>query len=233
MIIKEWISDLACLFFPATCGSCATPLFLIEHAVCTRCRLELDPTDHFVSERNQVERLFEGRACISSAGALYYLPQGGVARRLIHSLKYKERPDIGIWLGEMLGRELIASGRLTGVDLIIPVPADKKRLRQRTYNQCDLIAEGIADITSLPVASDVLVRNSSSGSQTRLGRVERWRNSQQQYVVNQSQKIVGKSVLLVDDVVTTGATLIQCIDILHQSRAKEIHIAVVGSPSES
>lgn len=233
MMFREWLGDLSCLFFPATCGSCGTQLFIHERAVCTKCQLELEPTDHFIMRDNPVERLFLGRAEISSAAALYYLPQGGVTRKLIHSLKYKERPDVGIWLGEMMGRQLLASGRQKEIDLMIPVPADKKRMQQRTYNQCDLIVEGIEDIISTEVASDVLFRNSIAGSQTRLGRFERWQNSRQQYEVKRAHKIHNKRILLVDDVITTGATLLQCIDCLRKAGASDIHIAVVGSPSEN
>lgn len=233
MTLKEFLGDLACLFFPATCGSCNTQLFLHERSVCTKCQLEIEPTDHFCSPGNQVERLFYGRADVTSAGALLYLPQGGVARKLIHSLKYKERPDVGVWLGEMLGKYWMSAGKNKEIDLIIPVPVDKKRLAQRTYNQCDLIAEGMADIISVEVASDVLIRNSSSGSQTRLGRMERWQNSHQQYEVKRSHKIRNKRVLLVDDVVTTGATLLQCIECIRIAGAASIHIAVIGSPSEN
>lgn len=233
MIFHDYLADLACLFFPATCGSCGTQLFIHEKAVCTKCRLELEPTDHFTSPDNPVERLFHGRAYITSAGALYYLPQGGVARKLIHSLKYKERPDVGLWLGEMLGRELMLSNKQKEFDLLIPVPADKKRVRQRTYNQCDLIAEGMAEILSIEVASDVLIRKSSAGSQTKLGRFGRWQNSRQQYEVRLAHKIRNKRILLIDDVVTTGSTLLQCVDCLRSSGASEIHIAVIGSPSEN
>ena len=233
MIFREWLGDLACLFFPATCGSCGTQLFMHEKAVCTKCQLELEPTDHFALSGNPVERLFLGRAHVASAGALYYLPQGGVARKLIHSLKYKERPDVGIWLGEKLGRQLMLNNRHQEVDVMMAVPADKKRMQQRTYNQCDLIVEGIADVISVDIASDVLIRNSSTASQTKLGRFERWQNSRQQYEVRRAHKIHNKRILLVDDVVTTGATLIQCIEILKKSGASEIHVAVVGSPSEN
>lgn len=204
-----------------------------EKAVCTKCQLELEPTDHFSSSGNPVERLFLGRAHVASAGALYYLPQGGVARKLIHSLKYKERPDVGIWLGEKLGRQLLLTNRHKDFDIMIPVPADRKRMQQRTYNQCDLIVEGMADVISIDVASDVLTRNSTAGSQTKLGRFERWQNSRQQYDVRSAHKIRNKRILLVDDVVTTGATLLQCIDCLKRSGAIEIHVAVVGSPSEN
>lgn len=233
MIIQDWISDIACLFFPATCASCNTQLFIREKAICTKCQLELEPTDHFTSRNNPVEKLFEGRVKISSAGALYYLPQGGVARRLIHALKYKERQDIGIWLGEMLGREMLLSGMSKNIDLIVPVPADKKRMKQRTYNQCDLIAEGVSAVTSLKVAREVIIRHSSATSQTRLGRFERWQNSRQQYQILHPEKIDHKRIILIDDVVTTGATILNCISILEKTKVSEIHVAVIGSPSEN
>jgi ComF family protein len=157
----------------------------------------------------------------------YYEPHSSTAN-IIYQMKYKDHPEIGEVMGRMMGKELMPSGFFDGIDGIIPVPLTKKRQRQRGYNQSEEIARGISEVTGLPLFDKVVKRVSFKGSQTNLGRWERNENVEKVFELIDGVSIQGKHLLIVDDVVTTGATCIACSKELVKANNIKISILSLG-----
>ena len=148
------------------------------------------------------------------ATAYFYYYKEGRYSSLIHHLKYHDQPEIGTFLGRLAVSELRASEFFKELDLIVPVPLSKKKLRKRGYNQCDYIARGISEITNIAMCTNCIERIVDTDTQTHKGRVERWKNTKGIFDVTKPETLTGKHVLIVDDVATTGATLHACISAL-------------------
>ena len=166
----------------------------------------LPETGYHFGEKNPVEELFYGRIPVEHAMALLFFDKGSRYRRLIYQLKYQERKENGIFLGKLIGSR-IRNSHFGTIDCIIPVPLHKAKLRRRGFNQSAIISQGISRILGIPVIENVLCRRSFTATQTRKGRYERWKNVEGIFECRNSCSIVNKRILLVDDVVTTGATL--------------------------
>ncbi|WP_421892017.1 ComF family protein [Marinoscillum sp.] len=159
--------------------------------------------------------------------AYLHFNKGGVAQKLVHELKYRGQQEVGIMLGEWYGSDLIKSG--WAIDLIIPVPIHKSKLRKRGYNQADCFAEGLSSSMNIPVRTDLVERKKSTVSQTRKSKVERWENVNEIYRVTNSAELQNKNLLVVDDVLTTGATLGELVEVLSESGAAAIYIATIAA----
>lgn len=223
--VREVFESLFDLYFPNLCGSCNRNLRKGESVLCTRCRLYLPLTDHFTVSDNPFERLFYGRAAIRSAAALFGFQKGGGIQRMVHLLKYGGRTDIGVFAGRMIGEQLLENARFRGIDRIVPVPLHADRLRTRGYNQAECIAEGIASVTGWPIDTTTLRREKASETQTAKGRYDRSVNVEHIFRVRQLAPAGVRHYLLVDDVVTTGATLVSCIQAIHASGSAEVSVA--------
>ena len=149
-------------------------------------------------------------------------------RSLIHNLKYQNKKEIGLLLGRMFGEDLIDSDFIKPIDLIVPVPLHPKKMKSRGYNQAEIIAQGISDITSIPLAIDNLVRIVDNPTQTKRTKTERWRNVKGIFDVIDGQVFENKHILLVDDVLTTGSTMEACGIALQKCRDLKISIATIG-----
>lgn len=158
------------------------------------------------------------------ATAYFHYYKNGKYSNLIHHLKYYEHPEVGTYLGRLAATEIKASGFFDGIDIIIPVPLSKKKQHQRGYNQCDYIARGISEATGIPLRTDCIERTIDTDTQTRKGRMERWKNAKGIFRVTTPSALKGKHILLVDDVATTGATLHACLSAL--LAASNIRISV-------
>jgi ComF family protein len=169
---------------------------------------------------NPLERLFWGRMDVKAVTSLLYFTKSGVTQQLLHKLKYKGMQQVGIKLGNILGEELKGSERYAGLDLIIPVPLHPKKEHSRGYNQSMLIARGLAEALKVPTNGQLLVRPQFTETQTRKGRFERWENVSEAFVCPQPALLQNKKVLLVDDVLTTGATLEACGQVLQAAGAQ-------------
>lgn len=172
--------------------------------------------------------MFAGRIKLEKATALFTFQKGSRFRKLLHGLKYKHKPEIGILLGRELGAEMLKSGNYNDVDIIIPVPLHTKRLKERGYNQSEMIGKGISEILNIPVLTDILIRNEYTQTQTKMTREERWNNVSGKFVLTLPEKIEGKHVMLVDDVITTGSTLEACGEILLNAKDLKLSIAVLA-----
>ncbi len=205
MMIRDFIN----LLMPVLCPVCGAVLLKNERIICTGCIYELPRTRYLSYSENPVSRLFWGRIYVENATALFQYQKGSRFQQLIHELKYKDRQDIGREMGRLLGIELEGSP-FTSADIILPVPLHKKKYRQRGYNQCHPIAEGLSESLGVPWHSGHLIRPSVSLTQTSRSRMDRWSNVDGIFEVKDPGKLCGKHIILVDDVVTTGATLDAC-----------------------
>lgn len=206
-ILTEWLQDASHYFFPHQCTGCGSDTIAKDALLCSYCLSNLPSTNFASIHQNPIEKIFWGRTAVQAAHAEYYFSKSTLIQHLIHQLKYKANKDIGYFLGEMLGNSILNSNRFTNIDYLIPLPLFEKREKKRGYNQAAIICNGMSKILEIPVADDVLTRKFFTETQTKKHRTERWQNVSESFMVINKQKIIQKNILLVDDVITTGATL--------------------------
>jgi len=202
--------DFISLLFPRLCYACGNHLMRNENLICTECYVVIPRTNYHLEENNPVAQLFWGRCVIEKAAAFSYFNKGSRIRNLIHHLKYKGIKEIGFELGKIYGLSLTSSGFTKDIDVIIPVPLHPSKVRVRGFNQSEIISSGIAGASSLPLDINTLKRITKSATQTKRSRFERWTNVEGIFRVTDPQAIMGKHILLVDDVITTGSTIESC-----------------------
>jgi ComF family protein len=174
---------------------------------------------------NEMEKNLWGKMPIERASAFLYYAKGGDVRKLLFDLKYYDNPSLGYFLGRIMARELLPSRFFEGVDYILPVPLHPKKLKSRGYNQSAMLAEGIASVTMIPVMAHGLVKSTETETQTRKGRYERWLNVKEGFTCPSGKGLENKHILLVDDVMTTGATVVACADAM--ARIPGLRISVL------
>jgi len=206
----KWIDDLKELLFPRYCKVCRRRLAHNEQHLCVSCLLELPRTHYERTPNNLLMQHFMEWPEVVAATSYFYYDKEGRYSSLIHHLKYYDHPEVGTYLGRLAATELRASGFFEGIDLIIPVPLSKNKLRKRGYNQCDYIAQGISQIIGADLHTHCIERTVNTDTQTRKSRSERWKNTEKIFQVTHANTLKGKHILLVDDVATTGATLHAC-----------------------
>lgn len=212
------------LFLPDTCLICGQTLIRNEKTVCYRCIAKLEPSRYNDFVDNEIAYLFEGRVPVTFATAGFRYHKEGLLQQLIFQLKYHYHKEIGQILGRELGASL-ENTPLESVDFIIPVPLHPNKQRKRGYNQSERIAIGIAEVLALEVRTDVLLRKKDTISQTKKSRMERFENMEDVFSVKNADSLEGMHILLVDDIVTTGSTLIGCASALHRA-CKNVKISV-------
>ncbi|MBQ8520448.1 MAG: ComF family protein [Bacteroides sp.] len=226
-------NDLWELFFPRYCVVCDTRLCKAEENLCFKCLSRLPRTHLHRRKDNELEKNFWGRFPIERASSFLYYSKGGDVRKLLYELKYYGNRQIGLTLGKCMAAEMQASGFFEGIDVLIPVPLHPKKRRSRGYNQSEVLAEGIASVTGIPVASDWLSRNEHTETQTHKSQYERWLNVEGAFVCNDPQRMAGKHILLIDDVLTTGATIVACADALKAVCDLRISVLTLAWAGES
>ena len=220
--------ELLNLLFPSLCNACGILLYKGEDLICTRCLYDLPYTDFHSYTDNPVAKQFWGRVSLNAAMALFYFGKGSKVQKLIHNLKYKDQTLLGNKLGNMLGVLLLSAPAYKDISLIVPVPLHKKRERQRGYNQSKCIAEGIAEIINAPLAHQLLTRVVETSSQTKKGRYKRFENMKTVFKVKEEFDLKHHHILLVDDVMTTGATLEACCIELLKLQPLKLSIATIA-----
>ncbi|TDG37733.1 ComF family protein [Pedobacter changchengzhani] len=227
-IFNQWANDLIGLLFPNLCNGCGVPLFHGELVICTKCVYDLPFTDYHLHAENRVAKQLWGRLPLNAAMALLYFRKGAKVQNLIHNLKYNNKTAVGVRLGEILGERLKVSPLYENIDLIIPVPLHYKKLRKRGYNQSTFIAQGVAAKMEIPFGESQLIRKVETDSQTKKNRYNRYENMKAVFSVGNVNEILNKHILLVDDVVTTGATLEACANVLLENGASKVSIAALA-----
>ncbi|MDT0690768.1 phosphoribosyltransferase family protein [Salegentibacter sp. F188] len=220
--------DLVSLFYPRACNCCSIELARNEHTVCTSCLHELPVTNYHLYNENPAKKVFYGRAEIENATSLLFFRKKGMVQSLIHNLKYRGNEEISAFLGEWMGTELAEIEKYQSMDSVIPVPLHKNKLRSRGFNQVEGFARKIAEKLDAEFIDDVLVKKSPGNTQALRNRLSRWGNMEETFLVENPEKIKNKNVLLVDDIITTGATLEACIEKLKQVGGVKVSIATMA-----
>lgn len=224
----QFIKDIANLFFPKICLSCDMVLTTEEKVICSFCIFELPKANYSDLKDNPVEKIFFGRIKIESATALLLYAKKGNVQKLIHNLKYSGHQEIGVFIGNLLGNEIIASNRFRNIDGIIPVPLHKNKLKSRGYNQVTKFGEQLSKKLKAPYVKDILIRKTAAKTQSKKIRFDRWKNVTEMFFVQDLSTFKNKHVLLIDDIITTGATLEACCNELLKIKGIKISIAVMA-----
>lgn len=214
-------NDIINLFFPQVCISCGEVLNRHDEFICLKCLVHLPRTNFHSEPDNKVEQIFWGRVRIEKAASYFYFNKGSSYQRLLHDLKYRGNYELGVYLAKNYAEEIIRFGFFESIDAIVPVPLHTKKLKKRGYNQSLAIAEGIKAATNIPIIHSNLIRTDFNSTQTLKGRYDRWENVSDIFDVLKPEQFKNKHILLVDDVVTTGATLEACaVKILGSENSK-------------
>lgn len=217
------------LISPRVCVVCGCRLAATEDVICNKCNFHLPRTGFSKNfYENEMAKMFWGQIPIERAAALFYYESHAETANIIYQLKYKDHPEIGPVMGRMVAAEMQHSNFFDGIDGIVPVPLTKKRLRQRGYNQSEEIAKGVNEITGLPIYTGLVKRTVFKGSQTRRRRWDRQENVEYAFKLVNGESIAGKHLLVVDDVVTTGATVIACSKELVKAGNVKISVLSLG-----
>lgn len=227
-LIPSYFEDFLALFFPELCASCGKNLFKNESVICTGCLYHLPYTNFHLDQDNRASRQFYGKIPFAGASSFLYFKKGSKVQNLMHRLKYDHRPEVGIKLGGLYGAELKKDENFASADLIVPVPLHPAKIRKRGYNQSECFAQGLSSSLNIPVDSGILYRSVSTASQTQKGRFERYENMRNAFGIKNSQAVKGKHILLVDDVLTTGATLEACAGCLQTGFPEKISIITLA-----
>lgn len=228
LLIKDWLSSFLSLLFPRCCVVCGRPLAKGEECLCTMCNINLPRTDYHLRKDNPVEKLFWGKIPLERATSFFFYRKGSDFRQILHQLKYGGQKDIGAIMGRYMAAELLASGFFEGVDVILPVPLHKKKQQIRGYNQSEWIARGIAAVTGISIDTESVVRQKNTETQTRKSSFERWENVERIFQLHHAESLAGKHVLIVDDVLTTGATTVECASCLAEIEGIRISILTLA-----
>ncbi|MEZ0486971.1 ComF family protein [Fibrella aquatica] len=227
--IRSAFSNLIYLFYPTLCAGCQAMLFGEEKGLCTTCRMQL-PHINTGEEQSVLLNKFGGRVTVDYVYAYAYFTKKSIVQRLIHQMKYRGKRDLGFQLGKWCGQELAElKGMPMKADMLIPVPIHPLRQQQRGYNQSEWIAEGLSMSMGIVTRPDVMERTQFISSQTRKNRLERWQNVANVFQVTKPVVVRGQHVIIVDDVLTTGATLEACIAQLRDAGAATVGIITIAA----
>jgi competence protein ComFC len=212
------------LFYPDLCAGCGEPLSTGNSVICIACRMQLPYTKFDSTDNNPVTRAFWGRVPVQHATALLYYQKHTIVQKLLHALKYRNRIDVADVFGSEMAQLIKGNEVLQECDALIPVPMHPSKFRTRGYNQAELLAKEVSKIVQKPMNVSLLKKESITNSQTHKGRFDRWRNSEENFV---AQRTNLRHVILVDDVITTGATLEACINALTKANP-ELKVTVLA-----
>lgn len=223
--LKEIKDSFLHLLFPHVCSGCGSDLISEESQLCMHCLAAMPETNFHLYPNNPIEKKFWGRLPLISATAQYYFTKESLMQHLMHQLKYKGNKELGKQLGRLMGNDLNASNRFTNIDYLIPLPLFAAKEKRRGFNQSTILCEGIAEVMNIEILSDAIIRTQHTETQTKKGRIERWLNMEGKFELVNPEKIQNKHVLLIDDIITTGATLEACGQELMKSENLKLSVA--------
>jgi ComF family protein len=225
------LNDFVRLFYPNLCMVCHNDLATGESVICTSCLYHIPRTKYWFDAENPVAKIFWGRVFVQNACSFFFFSKGSRYRKLLHQLKYNGKPEVGFVLGKEFGFELGKIDAYKNIDYLVPVPLHPKRLKQRGYNQAEEIAKGLQESMGIPVSTDNLIRSGYTETQTRKSRTERVKNVSKAFKLDKPENFKDKHILIIDDVVTTGATLEECAAIVLESEGAKVSIATLAYAS--
>lgn len=214
--LKNLFSSVWNLLFPSLCQVCAERPVAIGQEICANCLSHIPRTNFHLQKENPMEKRLYGRVDVERATAFFFFQKGSAYRRVLHELKYNSNPEIGRVLALHAAAELLASDDFKNFDFIVPVPLHKNKFRKRGYNQSAVIAQGLAEILNSKVDEKTLIRQIENPTQTKKSTYERWENTNGIFALTSPEVFAGKKLLLVDDVMTTGSTLIACAEAIYK-----------------
>jgi ComF family protein len=226
------LSPLIHLFYPHVCTGCGSDLVEEDNILCLKCVNDLPGTNYAMHANNPVEKIFWGRLAISAAMSEFYFAKGTLIQNLIHEFKYKGNKDVGLYLGAMMGTSLVENNRFTKIDALIPLPLFAGKEFKRGYNQATILCKGMSEVMEVPVIINNVVRKRYTDTQTKKHRTERWENVEGSFEIINPNELKNKHVLLVDDVVTTGATLEACGTEILKIKEARLSIATLAYASK-
>jgi ComF family protein len=210
MFFKQAIESVTHLFFPHICVGCGSDILSSQQLLCISCINKLPLTNYHAHADNPVEKTFWGRIPLMHATSYLYFSKNSIVQQLLHQFKYKGNQDIGVYFGRKMGDAFASAGRLQKADFLVPLPLHRSREHKRGYNQAEILCRGMAEAMNIPVLNTVVTRTAKTETQTHKGRSSRWENMEGKFLVPEPNILQNKHVILVDDVITTGATLEAC-----------------------
>jgi ComF family protein len=226
--VKKYLTGFLHLVYPKICLHCGNSDISKFYVLCPNCYAQLPFTDFFEIENNNVDKIFWGRMPLGPSGAVLFFTKNSIVQLLLFELKYKQNKRAGFLLGNMIGWALKKANRLNEIDFLIPIPVRKNTERTRGYNQSLIICEGIAQAFPIPILKAVLFKNKKTNTQTHKDRIERGHNSSLLFGLKNAEQICNKNLLLVDDIITTGATAESAGHCLLQAKPAAIHFAAAA-----
>lgn len=222
------LQNLINLFFPKVCFACTNPLVDNEKHICTNCRHDLPVTNFHFDKSEEVKKVLYGRVKIEMGTSLLRFQKKGIVQHLIHNLKYKGYQEVGEFLGVWLGEELKTVDAYKDVDIVIPVPLHRTKLKKRGFNQVAKFAKEIANSLNANYSDSVLIKIYDTKSQVNKSRLARWTDSKEIFSIQNLEQINNKHILLVDDLITTGATIEACSNQLLKAQNVKISVATMA-----
>lgn len=228
MVIKQYLESFLNLIYPNICVACNTALAGNEKYICTQCLSNLPYTGFEVKKDNPVEEVFWGRLQVEAAASFVFFEKGSHLQEILHHLKYKQKPEVGVLMGKRFGNRLKES-RFKDIDVIVPIPLHKSRLGKRGYNQSEMIAIGLSQAMNKPVEANAIIRTKATKTQISKKRFDRWLNVEGVFSTTQPEVFIRKHLLVVDDVVTTGATSESFMNELLKIPGVKVSFVALGS----
>jgi ComF family protein len=230
--LKTLFQSATHLFYPHICTGCGSDLLKPEDLLCLQCIHELPHTEFEKYPNNPIERIFYGRLQIENAHAGFYFSKGVLMQTLVHDFKYKGNKDIGIYLSKMMAEKIMISGRFKNIDYLIPLPLYADKEFKRGFNQAKIICDGMSEVMNVPVLANNVTRIRFTETQTKKHRTERWDNVAESFKVENPEPLRYKHIMLVDDVITTGATLEACAQKIAALEGTKISIVTLTTATK-
>ncbi|HTE26220.1 ComF family protein [Flavitalea sp.] len=231
MLIKTAIDSLTHLFFPHICAGCGSDVINKNQLLCLACTDRLPLTNYYAHADNPVEKTFWGRIPLNHATSYLYFNKDSIVQQLMHQFKYKGNQEIGLYFGKKMGSAISSAPRFQTPDFLVPLPLHPQRQKKRGYNQAEVLCRGMAESMGIPVLEQAVSRTMQTETQTHKNRESRWQNMEGKFVLKHPSLIENKHVILVDDVITTGATLEACGLELLKARGLLLSIATLAYTS--
>lgn len=226
--LLEYPTDAFRLIYPVLCGGCDEPLVKGERHLCFSCRIGLPYTNFELIKENPVEKIFYGRVHLEFATAMLYFSKKEKVQNIMHNIKYNENIELANYIGRLIAERLHNIPALEDVSVLMPVPLHHHKLNLRGYNQSEKIAQGINKILQKEISVKNLIRTENTDTQTKKNRTERWENVKNAFEIKKPELLQNKHILLIDDVITTGATLEACAQTLLETIDCKVSVATVA-----